>query len=558
MVRRRVSWADLGTRIRRRLRGGVLALVAIGGLIGLSRQLKVPTQPPTVLQIAPEGDVAEASRLQEIVRDATLELPRRVLWTLSALATVDLEPVSAAPLPPEVPAQTKPPAVAAKAIGPAPSKSTPKVAPAVAAVAEVELFPTPKFLAPAVEFWERVYSQYGSDHYLLHDRETLIVFAILDLSSVPEQPRQRQRLLESELAQYRRRLRRLGEKLADGTPVEKLPPEEQRWVSALMKLEERDPFTAASERLRVQKGQRDQFEVGLRRAGRYLDDMEAIFRREGLPAALCLLPHVESSFNDRAISKAGASGIWQFMPETGKMYLRIGQEVDERNDPILATEAAARLLDKNFRHLGSWPLALTAYNHGLSGMLRAVRETGETDLGEIVQRYSSPTFGFASKNFYCEFLAARRVATNQPEHFPELRPDPPLRFAELALPRALQLQAIAKSLKVGTEELHALNPALQKPVLKGSRAVPRGYRLRLPARKGIDWHAAVQAVEPPIERVSAAGTRAAGTHTVQPGDTLGALARRYRTSVRSIIASNRLRSANHLKVGQKLRLPAPS
>ena len=101
------------------------------------------------------------------------------------------------------------------------------------------------------------------------------------------------------------------------------------------------------------------------------------------------MPLVESSFNVRARSRYGAVGLWQFMRSTGRRYLRIGRGIDERMDPLESTRAAARLLKENYEHFGNWPLAITAYNHGRRGILRAVREVGSRDLSEIIQRYES-------------------------------------------------------------------------------------------------------------------------------------------------------------------------
>jgi membrane-bound lytic murein transglycosylase D len=115
----------------------------------------------------------------------------------------------------------------------------------------------------------------------------------------------------------------------------------------------------------------------------------------------------------------------QFMPDTGKKFLRITDAVDERRDPLLSTRAAARLLNENRTLLGNWPLAITAYNHGTEGIFRAIDIVGTRDLVEIIRRYQSPTFGFASKNFYAEFLAAADIARNSEVHFPFLRPHSP-------------------------------------------------------------------------------------------------------------------------------------
>jgi membrane-bound lytic murein transglycosylase D len=171
---------------------------------------------------------------------------------------------------------------------------------------------------------------------------------------------------------------------------------------------------AAADDIRFQSGIRNRFVEGLLRSVVYLSDMERIFADAGLPRELVLLPHIESSFNTKAYSKAGAAGIWQFMPATGRRFMRIDNRVDERMNVRLSTVAATTLLRENYEELGTWPLAITAYNHGTYGMKLAVETVGTTDFGTIVQRYDGPMFGFASKNFYAEFLAALEANSTLP------------------------------------------------------------------------------------------------------------------------------------------------
>ena len=126
---------------------------------------------------------------------------------------------------------------------------------------------------------------------------------------------------------------------------------------------------------------------GLRRSGAYRQHIDAVIREKGLPAELAVLPHVESSFNPNAYSSAAAAGMWQFGRATGQRFMRIDHIVDERMDPYIASNAAMSLLEYNHSVLGTWPLALTAYNHGAGGIARAVRETGTTDIETIVANY---------------------------------------------------------------------------------------------------------------------------------------------------------------------------
>ena len=232
-------------------------------------------------------------------------------------------------------------------------------------------------------------------------------------------------------------------------------------------------------RLKTQRGVKEQFISGLKVSGRYVAQMRQIFRNEGLPLELTYLPLVESSFNVRARSAAGAVGLWQFMPDTGKKLLRIADGVDERRDPMASTRAAARLLAENRKLLGNWPLAITAYNHGTEGIFRAIDVVGTRDLVEIIRRYQSPAFGFASRNFYAEFIAAADIARNSDVHFPFLRPHPPLSLHEIEIKRPVPIQSVLKPAAVSQSDFFEWNPALNPT----SKMIPAGYRVKVPLEK---------------------------------------------------------------------------
>src|SRR5262249_3583361 len=135
----------------------------------------------------------------------------------------------------------------------------------------------------------------------------------------------------------------------------------------------KDSLDQLSDSIHAQRGIKERFRDGIVRSGRYVDSFRGIMENHDVLPELALLPLVESSF-ENARSKAAALGIWQFTRSTGRLYLTIGKKVDQRLDPDKATQAAAKLLRDNYRALGSWPLAITAYNHGRGGMLRAQSE----------------------------------------------------------------------------------------------------------------------------------------------------------------------------------------
>jgi membrane-bound lytic murein transglycosylase D len=140
----------------------------------------------------------------------------------------------------------------------------------------------------------------------------------------------------------------------------------------------------------------------------------------------------------------GAAGLWQFMRSTGRRYMRIDRSVDDRLDPFRSTEAAAQLLGYNYRVLGTWPLAITAYNHGTAGMLRAKETLGTDDIVTIVRHYNSRTFGFASRNFYVSFLAALDIDHNPDKYFSGVPKQSEAEFHVVSVPGYVQMATLER------------------------------------------------------------------------------------------------------------------
>jgi membrane-bound lytic murein transglycosylase D len=175
------------------------------------------------------------------------------------------------------------------------------------------------------------------------------------------------------------------------------------------------------------------------------------------------------------------------MPDTGKTFLRVTDSRDERRDPMVSTRAAARLLKENRTLLGNWPLAVTAYNHGTEGIFRAIDTVGSSNLVEIIRRYQSSTFGFASKNFYAEFLAAVDIARNSDVHFPFLRPHRPMTLHEIEIKRPVPVHSLLKPAAISQKDFFEWNPALSPT----AKMLPVGYRVNLPREK-VDRFTAAQ------------------------------------------------------------------
>jgi membrane-bound lytic murein transglycosylase D len=349
-------------------------------------------------------------------------------------------------------------------------------------------FPYPAALRPQVEFWKKIFTTYSKYHAVVHDSENMKIYKVLDFRPLVDEEgldeatvsQIKKERTKAEVEQIRAILLKLHQ---CGNGCKNLNVEEQKIWNLYRHVSDQNKFRAAAseDRLRTQTGIRERFSEGIQVSGRYLKAMEEVFRREGVPVELTRLPFIESSFNVQAYSKAGAAGIWQFIPSTGRLYkMRVGNVVDERRDPLLATQAAARLLKDNYEDLGTWPLAITAYNHGPGGVAQAVDTVGTTDIAKIIRSYRGKNFGFASRNFYPEFLAALQVEKNIQKHFGHLQAHKPIEYEEVRVELAVPLKTAARFVDSDVEQLLFLNPALGGAVRNGRAAIPRGYQLRVP------------------------------------------------------------------------------
>lgn len=430
----------------------------------------------------------------------------------------------------------------------------PKTRPAERPALDPRLFPVPESLEDAVDFWTRVYSRYPSSVVLLHDDLHLgVIYAAVDFSKLEEtsfSEARKRRIRRDEIDDVRDKYRVILEHLAEG---EDSGYDEQARVEALfLKVPGgKEKYRAARHRIRAQRCLSDVFAEAVERSGHYMQEMERIFRAKGLPVELTRLPFVESMFQWNARSSAAAAGIWQFVASTARDYLRMEAEYDERYDPLRATDAASRFLADNHAELGTWPLAVTAYNHGRYGMKRAVRKLGTRDLGVIVDKYRSRSFGFASRNFYAEFVAAARVYADREKHFPGVEPRPPLDFAELELEHYVPLPDLAAAARFDEDALREMNPALRREVWRGDLYLPRGYGLKVPRQHLDDFREAYASLPESLKARHQMGLR----YRVRRGDTLSVIASRFGTSARAIQRANGLASAHRIRIGQTLLIP---
>src|ERR1700757_3001967 len=340
--------------------------------------------------------------------------------------------------------------------------------------------PRPAALEPDVQFWIRVYTQIDTNAGFLHDQYNLAVVYETLRFAADESQSAREHEVDAHRERIAAALRRIA--AAGDTPLS----EEDQRIRDMWGTARAGRLREAVDDIRFQLGQSDRFRAGLIRAGAWETHIAETLANRGLPSELAVLPHVESSFNPAAYSKVGAAGLWQFMRSTGRRYMRIDASVDDRLDPFRSTEAAAQLLAYNYRVLGTWPLALTAYNHGAEGVRRAKETLGTDDIVRIVRSYSSRTFGFASRNFYVSFLAALEIDRNPEKYFGQLQKESEARFREVEMPAYISASSLERALSLDAAKLRALNPALLPPVWSGAQRVPKAYHLRLPV-DGPQW-----------------------------------------------------------------------
>ncbi|HIJ78134.1 MAG TPA: transglycosylase SLT domain-containing protein [Deltaproteobacteria bacterium] len=409
-----------------------------------------------------------------------------------------------------------------------------------------EPFPVYKSIEPNVAFWRDIYAKYPSSKGLIHDNQDLAI--VYEVVSFGDGDRSwSSKANRNKIKKIKEKYEQILLHLAKG-PAK---TEEEKRVAALF-----GPgttakrFRAARNNIRFQLGQKDLFQAGIIRSGAYLSEIKEIFKEHRVPDDLAYLPHVESSFNYKAYSKFGAAGIWQFTRSTGKRFMVVDYALDERRDPIRAAHGAARLLKGNFEKLGSWPLAITAYNHGATGMQKAKNAHG--DYERIFNDYDGQRFGFASRNFYSEFLAAREVAKDYKKHFGSLRIMSPLHGREIIMPGYVRVDELVKHLKVDMATFRELNPALREPVYSGQKYIPKGYHLRLPEQSQVLRLAA----NLPANIIKTAQKRSS-FYLVQRGDTVGVIARRHGVKLQDMLLANNLDSRAKIYEGQNLRIPQP-
>ena len=198
--------------------------------------------------------------------------------------------------------------------------------------------------------------------------------------------------------------------------------------------------------------------TALKRLGIYQPIISEALRKEGIPQDLIYLAAGESAFNPYALSRAGAKGIWQFMLGTGMLYgLKKDRWVDEREDPVRSTQAAARHLKDLYQMFGDWFLAMAAYDSGPLTVQRAIERTGYADYWTLRRLHALPT---ETENYVPIFLAIALIAKDPKAFGFDVQPDPPLSVDQVVVSTPTDLRLVAQLIDRPVEELTRLNPSL--------------------------------------------------------------------------------------------------
>ena len=300
----------------------------------------------------------------------------------------------------------------------------------------------------------------------------------------------------------------------------------------------------------------------------YFPMIEEELINAGLPVELRAMVIIESGLNPLATSKAGAKGLWQFMPRTGKEYgLEINSMVDERCNPLLATRAACKYLKNMYDMYGDWTLAIASYNCGPGNVNKAItrsggnRESYKGDFWDIY--YNLPR---ETRSYVPLFMGATYAFAYHKAHGVEYTTPPmPLAIDTVMINRPLHLEQVSSTIDVDLELLKMLNPQYTLQIIP---ATTKSYALTLPTERLTDFIANEEAIHakdsiylkeylvPENIEKKKSTPPPAKYHTVKKGETLGAIARRYGKTVKQLMNWNGIRNANTLRIGQRIRVSA--
>ncbi|MFH1223120.1 MAG: lytic transglycosylase domain-containing protein [Pseudomonadota bacterium] len=325
-------------------------------------------------------------------------------------------------------------------------------------------FKIPAGLKDRVFFWAKIYAVYPYQTSVIHDRNDVsVIYKVVDIKDADKEKKVIRAVLDKI-------------KLAGGVK-NFIPstPEEKRIRSVAKD-------SSLSEDVRVQQGQKDNIINGVKASSKYMPFIEDVFKKDDLPWELTRIPFVESSFNLKANSKVGARGIWQIMGGTGQQFMNTEDVYDERYSPFKASAVAAKILKENYSVFKNWSLAVTAYNHGTGGVKKACKQLKTEDLAKIVAEYKDARFGFASQNFYSEFLAALYVTSYAEKLFGHIEKEQSMNFYYVEVEKDITMSKLSHISGLSFKEIALYNPEFSKEILSGEVSIKTGSKIKLPPR----------------------------------------------------------------------------
>lgn len=355
-------------------------------------------------------------------------------------------------------------------------------------------FSIPDGLEDEVRFWRSIFGAYGDNQVLFHDEKFLnAVYEVIDFSGLEARRNlgdsAKQKIRETEVNRTKKRIAATLKHLAADRPHAD-QTDEERYYWKLFK-GDKEELKEAAGRIRVQPGQRDRLARAIAKSAPWMGDIEAIFSDAGIPKELTALMFVESMFNPRAVSDVGASGLWQFMPETGRSYVSINNFWDDRNDALKASFGAARFLKDLYTKTGDWALAVNAYHSGLGRILKAVETLGTKEIASVIHHFDDPGYGFYSRNYVPEFLAVVYLYRNRDEYFGAGSVADDRQYDIVKTSDFVILPEIAGRFGISLAALRKLNTALKDEVLSGELPLPPHYPLKVPKGTGYPLAVAV-------------------------------------------------------------------
>jgi membrane-bound lytic murein transglycosylase D len=427
-------------------------------------------------------------------------------------------------------------------------------APAAAFPAEFE---KPSAIAPNVAFWKKVYAEWRVDDIALHDEDDLgVVYTVLRVpkrGGKDAEGRTRPEAINAGRAKVEAALRALAKRNPkDDSGLEGL----EREVFNALKNSKRPDKYARAHKIRGQNGLYERFVQGYANSGLYEQFISAELTRVGLPKELIGVAFVESLFYTGARSKVGAGGVWQFMSYTGKEYMQLNSVIDERYDPILATEAAAKYLKQAKKELSTWPLAVTSYNYGRGGMRALAKGAGTNDFNVILAVSKNKRFGFAARNYYASFLAVLEILDEQNVRFAGVKKKAPWSYEVARMPFLVFSTQLFATGHLDQATFESLNPGLTDEAAGGRLPLPHGMSVRLPKGKASAIITALNAL--PDREKGKAQRAAKAIHVASGKETIAAIAKKYGVSAEILAARTGSDAADVVGKGQRVAIPPPS